>query len=251
MVDARARYDFAGRTAVVTGASRGIGEACVRRLDTGGARVALVARSGDDMRRIAADLRNDPVVITADLADEDQAVAAAEEVLARFGHVDMLVNNAGMGWNEPPEAITKKRLDLQLALNLGNLILFTSALTNSLVQRQGAIVNVSSVAAWGGGPRQAVYAATKGGVNSYTANLAHALGARGVRVNCVAPGFIDTQMWDFPGADAPGVRESLVRAVPLGRWGKSEEIASVVCFLCSDDASYLTGQTLRIDGGLA
>lgn len=246
------RFDFSGRTAVVTGASRGIGEACARALDAAGARVALVARGTDAMEAIAAELEHDPVVIGANLADGDQTVAAARRAVEALGGVDILVNNAGMGWNEPPEAITPKRLDLQLNLNLRNLILFTTELTPALIERRGSVVNISSVAAWGGGPEQAVYAATKGGVNAYTANLGRALAPRGVRVNCIAPGLIETAIWDpiFAAVGRDTVEREFLRQVPAGRWGSPAEIASVVCFLCSDAASYICGQAIRVDGGM-
>jgi NAD(P)-dependent dehydrogenase (short-subunit alcohol dehydrogenase family) len=167
--------------------------------------------------------------------------------------VDVLVNNAGVNAAEPPDAITGERLDRQLDLNLRNLILFTSRLLPSLIERRGVVVNVSSVAAWGGGAEESVYAATKGAVNAYTANLARTLGPRGVRVNGVAPGLIDTAMWDarFAAGGKPAVTAELAQDVPLRRWGTADEVASVVGFLCSGAAAYVTGETLRVGGGLA
>jgi short-subunit dehydrogenase len=155
-------FDFAGKTAIVTGASRGIGEACVRQLDAGGARVALVARSADAMETIARELQHDPVVIAANLATDGEASRVAEAALTALGGIDVVVNNAGLAWNEPAEAITPKRLDLQLNVNLRSVILLTSALGESLTTRRGAVVNISSAAAFGGAAEQAVYAATKG-----------------------------------------------------------------------------------------
>ena len=237
---------------MVTGASRGIGEACVRRLAAGGARVAMVARSTDAMAKIAAELEHEPVVITADLAKEEGVVAAASQAVAELGGVDVLVNNAGLGWTEPAEAITPKRLDLQLHLNLRNLILLTSTLGPSLLERRGCVVNISSVAAYFGEAEQAVYAATKGGVNSLTRNLAIAWGPRGVRVNGVAPGLIETEMWEpfFDQRGEEGFRRELTAMVPMGRWAAAEEVASVVAFLASEAASYISGQTIRVDGGM-
>jgi NAD(P)-dependent dehydrogenase (short-subunit alcohol dehydrogenase family) len=245
-------FDFAGKTAIVTGASRGIGEVCVRQLDAAGARVALVARSTDAMNVIAQELQHQPVVIAANLAKGDETRSVVEHALAALGGIDIVVNNAGLAWGEPADAITPKRLDLQLNVNLRSLILLTSALGASLATRRGVVVSISSAAAFGGGPEQAVYAATKGGVNAYTANLARAWGPRGVRVNCIAPGVIDTDMWR-PLFDAVGeehLRRSRQQLVPLQRWGSAAEVASVACFLCSDAASYITGQTIRVDGGL-
>lgn len=245
-------FDFSGKTAVVTGASRGIGEACARLFDAAGARVVLVARSTEDMEKLATAFAQKAVVVTADLAQDEDTEAAAAQVLSAVDGVDLLINNAGLGRNEPPDAITGRWLDLQVDVNLRNLILFTSRLLPSLIERRGAVVNISSVAAWSGGVQQSVYAATKGAVNSYTANLGRTLGPYGVRVNCVAPGLIDTDIWStaYAARGKEVVMEDLAKDVPMGRWGSTEEIASVVGFLCSDAASYVTGQTLRVDGAL-
>jgi NAD(P)-dependent dehydrogenase (short-subunit alcohol dehydrogenase family) len=250
----KATFDLTGRTAVVTGASRGIGASCALELDAAGARVALVARSTADMTALADRMTNEPVVVTADLSAEPDVRRAADEVLAALGGVDVLVNNAGLGWNEAPEAITPKRLDLQLNLNLRNVILLTSWLAPSLLERQGCVVNMSSVAAYGGGIEQAVYAASKAGLNTLTQNLGRAWGRRGLRVNGIAPGYVDSDIWkpletwlgEQGYAEFRRVTED---SVPLGRWARPEEIASVVLFLCSDAASYLTGQTIVVDGG--
>jgi NAD(P)-dependent dehydrogenase (short-subunit alcohol dehydrogenase family) len=245
-------FDFTDKTAVVTGASRGIGEACARDLARRGARIALVARGTAAMMEVASELPNDPVVITADLADGDSCVAAAHQALAELGGVDMLVNNAGIGIMQPAVAITPKYLDLQLNLNLRSPILFTSTLGPSLLERRGAVVNVSSVAARGGNPEQAVYAATKGGLDSFTRNLAIAWGPHGVRVNCVAPGPIETEIWARLIETIRGdeLKRSLTELIPMGRWGNTYEISSVVCFLCSDQASFVSGQILRADGAM-
>jgi NAD(P)-dependent dehydrogenase (short-subunit alcohol dehydrogenase family) len=250
MVDA---LDLSGKRALVTGASRGIGEACVRALDAAGARVALVARTKERMDQIAGELRHEPLVIPADLTSQDAALAVADRALAAFGALDILVNNAAsMMTNESPTGITPAGLDAQLNLNLRNVLLLTSRLGPSLLDRHGCVVNVSSVAAQISGGNGLVYGVTKGGMNSFTRILAGSWAPRGVRVNGVAPGFIDTDIWhdvherlgeDFRGATA--------RRIPMGRWGLPEEIASVVVFLCSPAAAYITGQTIKVDGGVA
>jgi 3-oxoacyl-[acyl-carrier protein] reductase len=245
-------FDFSGKTAVVTGASRGIGEACARLFDTAGARVVLVARGTKEMGKLAATFAREAVVVAANLAQDEDTEVAAAQVLSAVDGVDFLINNAGVNWNEPPDAITSERLDVQLDLNLRNLILFTSRLLPSLIERRGAVINISSVAAWGGGLEESVYTATKGAVNAYTANLGRALGPKGVRVNGVAPGLIDTAMWNtrFAAGGKKAVMKELATGVPLRRWGTAEEVASVVGFLCSSAASYVTGETLRVGGGL-
>lgn len=245
-------YNFEGKTAVVTGASRGIGEAVARMMAAGGARVALVSRSADKLEAIAAELPNDPIVVPADLFADDAADQIASTVLAAFGGLDILVNNAGVAFNEPATKVTAKAIDDTLMVNLRNLFMLCSRFAKPLFATGGNIVNVSSTASTGAGGTQGAYAASKGGVNTLTKNLANEWANKGVRVNCVAPGLVDTEMWE-PTFDALGedeVRTGFVKRVPLLRWGTADEIAHAVCFLASDGASYITGQTIKVDGGM-
>lgn len=249
----RADFSFSGKRVLITGASRGIGAACARAFDRAGARVAITARSAEALAGLATEL-TDPVVLPADLTDEATLQRVANECVDAMGGLDVLVNNAAVGLNEPAALITPKRLDRQLELNLRNVILLTSWLGPALIEQRGCVVNMSSVAAFGGGVEQAVYAATKGALNTLTANLGRAWGPHGVRVNAIAPGYTDTDIWR-PLNDALGPHgyAEFVRAtcesIPLRRWASPGEIASVALFLCSDAASYLTGQTLVVDGG--
>jgi NAD(P)-dependent dehydrogenase (short-subunit alcohol dehydrogenase family) len=245
-------YDFTGKRAVVTGASRGIGEAIVRLLDRDGARVALVARSTDRLEAIAADLTNDPLVLPVDLSEDGSVDRIAETVLAAFGGLDVLVNNAAVERNQPAHKATGEAIDETLFVNLRQAFLLCAAFAKPLFATRGSIVNISSTAATGAGGTQGAYAASKGGLNTLTKNLANEWANKGVRVNGVAPGLVDTEMWEstFELLGEEAVRDGFVKRVPLARWGTADEIANAACFLASGDASYVTGQTLRVDGGM-
>jgi NAD(P)-dependent dehydrogenase (short-subunit alcohol dehydrogenase family) len=244
--------DFSGKHVVVTGASRGIGEAIVRQLDAAGARVALVARSADRLASIASELTNDPLVVVADLSTHESIEQISTAVLDEFGGLDVLVNNAAVERNQPASKVTGEAIDETLFVNLRQAFMLCSAFAKPLFSTRGSIVNITSTAATGAGGTQGAYAASKGGLNTLTKNLANEWASKGVRVNGVAPGLVDTEMWE-PTFDALGeeaVRTSFVKRVPLARWGTADEIANVACFLASEQASYVTGQTIRVDGGM-
>lgn len=245
-------FDFTGRYAVVTGASRGIGEAIVRGLDAGGARVALVARSADRLAAIAAELTQEPLVVPVDLSEHDAVDRIVTTVLDAFGGLDILVNNAAVERNQPASKVTADAIDETLLVNLRQAFLLCSRFAKALFASQGTIVNISSTAATGAGGTQGAYAASKGGLNTLTKNLANEWASKGVRVNAVAPGLVDTEMWGptFERLGEDAVREGFAKRVPLGRWGTAAEIANVACFLASKDASYVTGQTIKVDGGM-
>ncbi|WP_158588496.1 SDR family NAD(P)-dependent oxidoreductase [Henriciella mobilis] len=247
-------YDFSGKNAVVTGASRGIGEAIARTLAEGGARVALVARNTEALEKLAKQLPNDPVVLHADLSSPEGWKPLAEAILEQLGPVDILVNNAGVAVQEPAGKVTEEGLDTTLTVNVRNLILLTDALSDSLKSRKGNIVSISSVSAFSGSIGQIAYSASKGAVNSMTRNLSLDLGRSGVRVNAVAPGVIDDGMWKTAfdaGLDREKTMERIGKVVALeGRWGSAQNVADAVAFLASDKADYITGQVLRVDGGI-
>jgi NAD(P)-dependent dehydrogenase (short-subunit alcohol dehydrogenase family) len=242
-------YSLGGRTAVVTGASRGIGEATARALDAAGARVVLVARGAEAMAAIAATLANDPVVVAADLAAPDGGTALAQRIVEAVGGVDILVNNAATATRIDSTDLTADIIDNMFAVNVRNLLLLTTGLIPSMIERGGgSIVNLSSVSGLIGTPRRSAYAGTKGAVDAMTRSLAMEYGPKGIRVNCVAPGVIDTELWAKNKA-IPGVVEEINALIPLRRWGVSEEVADVILFLASDAARYVTAQTIGVDGG--
>lgn len=247
-------YDFSDKNAVVTGASRGIGAVIARTLAQCGARVALVARNTGDLEEVARDLPNDPVILHADLGSPEGWKPLAEAILEQLGPVDILVNNAGVSVHEPAGKVTEEGLDSTLTINVRNLVLLTDALSESLRSRRGNIVNISSVSASLGTIGQLACSASKGAVNSLTRNLSIDLGRSGVRVNAVAPGVIDDGMWKTSfesGLDREKMMERIGKIVPLERrWGSAQNVADAVAFLASGKADYITGQVLRVDGGM-
>ena len=242
-----------GKTAIVTGGSRGIGKACVRALAAEGAKVAFVYHSNqaaadalvDEMKREGRDVRG----IAADVTDADKALALVEGLVDEWQRIDVLVNSAGIVRDGLFAAMGPQQWREVLDTNLTGTYNYCYAVTRPMMSaRGGSIVNLSSVAAEFGNRGQVNYAASKGGIEGLTRCLAKELAARKIRVNAVAPGMIETDM----SAAVRGLAEDrITAAIPLRRIGQPEEIARVVVFLASDDASYVTGQVLRADGGLS
>ncbi|HAF69269.1 MAG TPA: hypothetical protein DCL16_09135 [Acidimicrobiaceae bacterium] len=231
-----------GRLALVTGASRGIGEHCARSLAAQGARVAVAARSESDLARVAGSLPNDPVVLTSDLAEPGAGAELAAAAVEALGGVDILVNNAGV-------SEIKGQDEMVMRLNYHAPLETTKALIRQMSERgNGSVIHMSSVAGATGVAELPTYGATKAALDSLTRSQAAQYGKHGVRVNAVAPGLIITEMWE-EGRKTPGLAEGLADHIALGRWGDPHEISSVVAFLASDDASYVTGQTIVVDGG--
>jgi len=244
-------YLLTGRTALVTGASRGIGRAIAGALDRAGARVAVVARGRAGLDEVAAELGNNPVVLEADLADPDVPGRIAAEAEERLGGIDVLVNNAAIAERLPTEELDAQLVDRLYAVNVRAPLLLIAALVPSMrARRRGVIISVSSVSAVVGTPRRAAYAASKGAIDAATRSLAIELGPHGIRVNSVAPGVVDTDMWARNKA-VPGVIERIEALTPLRRWSVPDDIADVVAFLATDAARFVTGETLCVDGGMA
>jgi NAD(P)-dependent dehydrogenase (short-subunit alcohol dehydrogenase family) len=244
-------FDLCGRTALVTGAGRGIGAAVASCLDQAGARVALVARTEADLRQVAAPLEHDPVVVPADLATVDGPAAVAEAVMAAFdGRLDILVNNAAGVLRKDTGDLTVEEMDQLWAVNVRSVLLLCAALVPAMAARgRGSVINFSSVSGVIGTPRRAAYAATKAALDGMTRSLAMEFGPRGVRVNSVAPGVVQTDMWQQP-LRLEGVADGLIAQTALRRLGEPDDIAPVVLFLASDASAYMTGEVLSVDGGM-
>ena len=244
-------FSLDGRRALVTGASRGIGAATARALDRAGARVALVARSREDLESVVQDLRHDPLALISDLAGVSSPADVAKQVLDSFGSVDILVNNAAAAARLATVDTDAAVIDHILAVNVRAPLLLIAGLVPSMIDHGGgSIVNLSSVSALLGTPRRAAYAASKGALDAATRSLAMELGPHGIRVNSVAPGVVDTALW-AKNKLVPGVIESVERQTPLRRWATPEDIADVIVFLASDAARFITGETVAADGGMA
>jgi len=239
-----------GRTAIVTGAGRGIGAAISMALDAAGARVALIARSSDQLDDTAATLVNEPVVIVADLSTPDGPSEAAAAALDGLGGIDVLVNNAAIAERKDIELFTVDELDAMWNTNVRAPLLMTAAVIPSMVaQGSGAIVSISSLSGRRGTPRRAPYAATKAAIDGMTRSLAMQYGPDGIRANAVAPGVVATEMWNEHLAK-PGVADDVLGVIPQRRLTDATEIAAVVVFLASDAASAITGEVISVDGGM-
>jgi 3-oxoacyl-[acyl-carrier protein] reductase len=247
---------LADKVALVTGAARGIGAATARRLAADGADVAVIDQREQDTGEMVAAIREaggSAVGIGCDVADAGQVEAAFARTVNELGRLDILVNNAGVIRDNLLFKMTEDDWDTVMSVHLrGAFLCSREAQKHMVAQKSGKIVNLSSTSALGN-RGQANYSAAKAGIQGFTRTLAIELGPFGINVNAVAPGFIATAMTDATarrvGVEPEQFREAAAAAVPLGRIGLPEDIANVVAFLVSEDASYVTGQTIYVDGG--
>jgi 3-oxoacyl-[acyl-carrier protein] reductase len=240
--------DLTGKTAFVTGSTRGIGQAIARALHAAGARVAVVGRDQARAEAVAAELGDCAAGVACDVAQADQveaAIAAAEQTL---GPIDILVNNAGLTRDNILLRLTDADWNAVLDANLKGAFHTTRAVIKGMMKRRaGRIVNITSIVGLTGNKGQANYAASKAGLIGFTKSVAKEYASRGVLANCVAPGFIETAM---TAALPDEARATLLQDIALGRLGRPEDVAGAVLFLASDLAGYMTGQVLVVDGGM-
>jgi 3-oxoacyl-[acyl-carrier protein] reductase len=239
------------RIALITGASRGIGRACALALSEAGARVAIAARNREKLEEVAAEIRTagrDCYTAGIDLASEQSIREAFAAITKEFGAIEILVNNAGI--TRDGLAVRMKRADWDTVLDTnltGTFLCIQQVLQPMMRARWGRIINITSVVGEMGNAGQVNYSASKAGLIGVTKTLAQEMGSRGITVNAVAPGFVET---DMTGVLSAEIKEKMLTAIPLHRIGQPSDIAGAVRFLASDEAAYITGHVLDVNGGL-
>ena len=246
---------LAGRTAIVTGASRGIGRGIAERFADEGANVVLAARSVEALGDVLSAIGRrggHALVVATDITAEDAAETIVSRTLSEFGRVDVLVNNAGgNSFMSPLATMRMSGWHKTVALNLDSTVHLMHAVLPHMIERgSGSIINVSSIAGLRGIPMMAHYGAAKAAVISVTQSVAVEVAPQGVRVNALVPGWIETDLTGFLRTDE-AIEDSVLSDVPMGRWGTVDEIAEGALFLASDASSFMTGQSLILDGGLS
>lgn len=241
------------KTCIVTGGSKGIGRAIVERFATEGAKVFYLSRSEAEdpaaLASAAAAGGGSVKWLECDVADEAKVSAAVEAIVAETGSVDALVNNAGVTRDGLVFRMSLEDWETVMRTNLTSAFLVSRAVARHMIKRRsGSIVNVSSVVGMTGNGGQTNYSSSKAGLIGFTKSLAKEVGSRGVRVNALAPGFIETAMTEKISAD---VKEKMKTTIPLGRTGTGADVAAAALFLCSDLSLYVTGEVLKVDGGMA
>jgi 3-oxoacyl-[acyl-carrier protein] reductase len=242
---------LAGRVALVTGASQGIGRTCALKLAAAGASVAVAARSQEKLNELVNEITTTggkAAAFALDVSDEDQIKSSIKAAIAQFGKIDILVNNAGITRDQLVMRMKRTDWDAVLQTNLTSAYLCIQQVIGSMLkQRWGRIINITSVFGQMGQAGQANYAASKAGLIGLTMAIAREVGSRNITCNAVAPGFIETAMTAGLGDE---FKQAAVKQIPLGRVGSPADVASAVAFLASDEASYITGHVLNVNGGM-
>ena len=243
---------FEGKVAVVTGGGRGIGQAIATAFAEQGAKVAVISRSASSCGAVADELNarfpGCAKAYSVDVADHEAVQELGKQIVADFGSINILVNNAGITRDTLLLRMSVDQWDSVIDANLKGAFLCSRAASKIMLrQKSGRIVNIASVNGLRGSAGQTNYSASKAGLIGFSRSLAKELASRGITVNVVAPGFIDTQMTDAFEGEA---REQLLKTIPLGRFGQAEDVGAAVAFLASNAASYITGQVLTVDGGV-
>ncbi|MBW3098702.1 3-oxoacyl-[acyl-carrier-protein] reductase [Pseudohoeflea coraliihabitans] len=242
-------FKLTGRKALVTGASGGIGEAVARALHAQGAVVALHGTRVEKLEALAADLGDNCHVMAANLSDRAEVAALGKRAEQELEGLDILVNNAGITRDGLFVRMTDDNWDDVLEVDLGSVFRLTREIVHPMMRRRhGRIINITSVVGVTGNPGQANYCAAKAGMIGMSKSLAAEIASRNVTVNCVAPGFIESAMTDKLNDKQRG---AIMGAIPMGRMGSGDEIAAAVAFLAADEAAYITGQTVHVNGGMA
>lgn len=242
-------FDLTGKCALVTGASGGLGEAIAAAFHAQGAQVALSGTRRDKLDEIAGKLGSRAHVLPCNLRDRAEVTDLVPKAEAAMGQVDILVNNAGVTRDNLFMRMKDEEWDEVLAVNLTSaFLLCRAALRNMMRRRAGRIINIASISGVIGNPGQGNYAASKAGLVGMTKSLAREIASRGITANCIAPGFIETPMTHALNEKQV---EAIANAIPAGVFGKPDDIAAAAVFLASDEARYITGETLHINGGMA
>lgn len=242
-------FDLTGKGALITGATGGIGGAIARSLHARGAAVALSGRREAALRELAAELGVRAHVVPGDLADSASVEALPKLAAEALGQLDILVNNAGLARDNLMLRMKDEEWDEVIRVNLTATFKLSKGVLRGMMKRRwGRIINIASIVGVTGNPGQANYAASKAGVIGMTKSLAQEVASRGITVNCIAPGFIETAMTD---ALDEVQKERLIGAIPARRLGTPQDVASSVAYLASEEAGYVTGQTLHVNGGMA
>ncbi len=239
------------KVALITGASRGIGRATAERFARGGYNLALVSRSEESLNRVKEELSGygvDILIFPADVSDFKRAQEVVDTTIKEMGRIDVLVNNAGTTLDKFLLRTTEEDWDRIIDINLKSVFNYSKAASRYMLkQKSGVIINVSSVVGLIGNAGQASYAASKAGIIAFTKSLAKELGSRNIRVVAVAPGFIETDLTSNLPQD---IKDYYFQQIALRRFGKPKDVAGVIYFLASEDANYITGQTIIVDGGM-